>query len=253
MLKDGNYLNVQAWMITKLNLKGIKLLVYAIIYGFCQDGDNCYHGSLQYLQDWTSSTKQCIIKILKELINDGYIVKEESFPNNKYFISKNYLENIHIGKQSLPDGKDSLPNGKQNLPNEGNLFLPNNKYIDNKENNKYNKNKEYRENAEIVIKYLNDICHTRFKITNSNIKNIQARLKEGYTVDELKRVVDSKFNEWGLSPVKFSNGKMSNCYLRPQTLFSGNFDSYLQESYTKISSGSVKSIERSEERSNKKY
>ena len=253
MLKDGNYLNIQAWMITKLNLKGIKLLVYAVIYGFCQDGDSCYHGSLQYLQDWTSGTKQSIIKVLKELVNEGFVVKEESFPNNKYYISKNYLENVHIGKQILPEGKEILPNGKQILPEEGKLNLPNNKDINNKEDNKYNKNKEYREKSEEILNYLNNICHTHFRLTNSNMKHIQARLKEGYSVDELKKVVDTKYSEWGAIPKKFSNGKMSNCYLRPQTLFSTNFDSYLQESYISKDNNEVKSVERSLERSTKQF
>lgn len=76
-MKSGTFIVIQDWMITKLNLKGNDLLVYAIIYGFSQDGESRFTGSLQYLADWCSATKQGIQKNLKNLIERGLITKFE--------------------------------------------------------------------------------------------------------------------------------------------------------------------------------
>ena len=37
-MKDENYIVLQGWMINKLNLKGNELTVYALIYGYSQNG-----------------------------------------------------------------------------------------------------------------------------------------------------------------------------------------------------------------------
>jgi len=40
-----------------LGLKGNDLIVYAIIYGFCQTPGHKFNGSLAYLQEWTNSSR----------------------------------------------------------------------------------------------------------------------------------------------------------------------------------------------------
>ena len=64
-VKDENYIHIPGWAVTRLGLKGNELLVYSIIYGFSQDGETRFTGSLQYLSDWTNSTKQSCIKCLE--------------------------------------------------------------------------------------------------------------------------------------------------------------------------------------------
>ncbi len=72
-----------------------------------------------------------------------------------------------------------------------------------------------------VLSYLNQICGSNFKpTTQSHLKNINARLSDGATVEECKMVIDFKFNQW--------KGKEQAQYLRPSTLFvPKNFDGYL--------------------------
>lgn len=65
MPKEGTYIVIQSFMVNDLGLKGNELLIYAIIYGFSQDGSSEFSGSLQYLADWTNSSKQCVIDTLK--------------------------------------------------------------------------------------------------------------------------------------------------------------------------------------------
>ena len=75
-----------------------------------------------------------------------------------------------------------------------------------------------------IIAYLNHVVGakytTRCKSTN---KMINARLREGHTVDDFKTVIDKKYAQWGKDP------KMAQ-YLRPETLFcASHFESYLNE------------------------
>ena len=85
-IKDGNFMVIQSWMIKYLNLKGNDLLIYAIIYGFSQDNESKFTGSLQYLADWTNSTKQGVIKSLKNLLDKKLIFKKEEYKNNIKFV-----------------------------------------------------------------------------------------------------------------------------------------------------------------------
>lgn len=65
-ISDNNYYVISGWMINKLELSNTELMVFAIIYGFCQhdEVEGNYHGSLQDLADFTGTTKQTIIKVL---------------------------------------------------------------------------------------------------------------------------------------------------------------------------------------------
>lgn len=86
MIKDENYITILGFMVNKLDLKGNELLVYAIIFGFSQLKNQRFTGSLQYLADWTNSTKQGIQKNLKSLIEKGLIAKEDKIINNVKFV-----------------------------------------------------------------------------------------------------------------------------------------------------------------------
>ena len=117
-VNENNYIAIQGWMVKDLGLKGNKLLIYAIIYGFSQTEGQVFSGSLQYLADWTNSTKQGVIQNLKELIELGYIGKNEKILNGVKFCeyySKKFngvLNKVEWGiKESLMGGiKQSLPN-----------------------------------------------------------------------------------------------------------------------------------------------
>lgn len=122
-IKDGSYINIQSFMVTELELKGNELLVYAIIYGFSQAEGTYFNGSLQYLADWTNSTKQGIVKNLKSLMEKGLIEKVgESGQINCYkanrVLNKVYQSTEFTSKQSLIDHSTKF-NGtiKQSLTN----------------------------------------------------------------------------------------------------------------------------------------
>ena len=78
---DNNYINIQYWMVSKLNLKGNELLLYAIIYGFSQDGNSVFSGSSSYLESWLNTSKQTVFNTLKSLVEKGLIIKMDKIVN----------------------------------------------------------------------------------------------------------------------------------------------------------------------------
>lgn len=85
MIKDENYLTVQGWMITKLNLSGNKLLAYALIYGFSQGKNNYFSGSYQYIMGWLNCTEKTAITTINALVDDGLIIKEQFSENGTIY------------------------------------------------------------------------------------------------------------------------------------------------------------------------
>jgi uncharacterized phage protein (TIGR02220 family) len=73
-----------------------------------------------------------------------------------------------------------------------------------------------------IIEYLNEVLGTKYKYSADYIKkHINARLSEGYTLEDFKTVIDKKYAEWiGTEFAKF---------LRPETLFGTKFVQYLNQ------------------------
>lgn len=147
-VKRDNYINIQGWMVSDLKLKGNDLLIYAIIYGFTQDGENRFTGSLKYLADWTNSTKQGVIKCLKSLCDRGLIGKKENVINGVKFCEYYATELTGVLNKVEYPMQQSLTGGiKQSLPN--NLLL------NNKLNNLKERKKERCSFDRLIAEYSN--------------------------------------------------------------------------------------------------
>lgn len=73
---------------------------------------------------------------------------------------------------------------------------------------------------ETIVFYLNEKAGTSYKATTAKTKSaINARLAEGFTVDDFRTVIDKKCAEW--------IGTDMEKYLRPETLFGTKFEGYL--------------------------
>lgn len=122
MVKNENFIVIQGFMINELNLKGNELIIYAVIYGFSQTTGQQFTGSLQYLMNWTNSTKRNVINNLQSLMKKGLIEKEEVFVNNikfcKYFAKYAGGEkNSPVMKKNNNSGEKNSPGGEQSIPN----------------------------------------------------------------------------------------------------------------------------------------
>lgn len=81
-----------------------------------------------------------------------------------------------------------------------------------------------------IINYLNNKTNSNFKYqTKSTQTKINARLNEGYTLDDFIAVIDKKYNEW-------VNTEFEK-YLCPETLFGTKFEKYLNQ---KVSNNKTK-------------
>ena len=79
------YIVLQGWMISELKLKGNELIIYACIHGFSQLDGQVFSGSLQYLADWTNSSRQTVINTIKSLIEKGLVEKTDKVINGVKF------------------------------------------------------------------------------------------------------------------------------------------------------------------------
>lgn len=78
--------------------------------------------------------------------------------------------------------------------------------------------------TEEVVNHLNHRLGTKYKpTTQATRKLIKARIKEGFTVEDMKLVIDKKATEW------VNNPKMAQ-FLRPDILFGNKFEGYLNTS-----------------------
>jgi len=77
-MKNENYITIQGWMINELKLSGAELLIYALIYGFSQDGESKFKGSMQYMANWLGMTRQAILQALNKLLKKGYLNRHET-------------------------------------------------------------------------------------------------------------------------------------------------------------------------------
>ena len=80
----------------------------------------------------------------------------------------------------------------------------------------------YTAEYETIVGYLNEKTGKHYSsTTESTRKHIRARLKEGFTVEDFRTVIDKKCREW--------KGTDMDKYLRPETLFASKFDRYLND------------------------
>ena len=84
-MKNENFIIIQGWMVNELNLSGHELLTYALIYGFSQDGESEYRGSISYLCKFLNCTRKTAIKVLSNLTESNLITKREIYDNNQKF------------------------------------------------------------------------------------------------------------------------------------------------------------------------
>lgn len=74
-----------------------------------------------------------------------------------------------------------------------------------------------------IISYLNEKTKSNYSFKGKNtLSHINARISEGRTLEDFKKVIDVKSKEW------LNDAKMQ-VYLRPDTLFGSKMESYLNQ------------------------
>lgn len=125
------------------------------------------------------------------------------------------------GNLRLARAQNPNPNPNTN-PNTKDILSGNPDDADGVSAPKQAKKAKLAQDAKLVIDYLNAKTGSKYRYSKSSTKHILARLGEGFTVDDCKSVIDKKCNEWLQDPY------MSK-FLRPETLFAGKFEGYLNQ------------------------
>ncbi|HEP1247817.1 TPA: conserved phage C-terminal domain-containing protein [Streptococcus pyogenes] len=172
-----------------------------------------YYTNDQLMIDLNCNSNKTIIKIKKELKNAGLMTEVRqgmNLPNRIYLEALNgSVENTFQEVQKVHLG--SVENTLSEVQKVHTIKTENTKTENN--NNKLLICKE-------VISYLNLKAKKNFKVdTASHHRFIKARLKEGYTLEDFKKVVDVMSARW--------IGTEYEQYLQPQTLFGNKMDNYL--------------------------
>ena len=199
--------------------------IYAYLASFAGAGDTAYP-SVSIMCKHLGISRDRFYRHRKSLLDNDFIritqhQNEGGWSNNLYTVVS----------MPQPQNKDTQNKDTQNKDTQ-NKDTINNSSINNSINNNSNTSVEvakypYKE----VIEYLNEKTGKSISYrSNRNKKLIRARINEGYTVEDLKKVIDNKVNDWFGKGIKFSNGKPAENYLHPSTLFiPKNFDKYLNE------------------------
>ncbi|VTT02215.1 conserved phage C-terminal domain-containing protein [Streptococcus oralis] len=178
-----------------------------------------YYTNEQLMVDLNSSEKT-IIKFKKELKDVG-LLKEVRQGNN--LPNRIYISAVDGTVNSTVSELEILQSGTVKTTVSELEFLQTNKT----DNNEIDNNNKLSICSE-VINYLNSKAKKNFKVnTASHQKFIKARLKEGYVLEDFKKVVDIMVAKW--------KGTEYEQYLQPQTLFGNKMDNYLNHPMPKRS------------------
>ena len=220
LLRDNNLSNQAIGLICKMlslppewnySIKGL--------VSICKDGQCKITSALQELKD------NGYLKIVP-IRQDGKIIKwEYHIYEEKQQINNTESFNIEETSAEIEEEISEV---------EKNIEKPtlNNNVITEKSRSDYRKEKKSKNqviesDAENIISYLNMIADTNFRMTNNNLKLVKQLLRVGFTIDEIKKVIDFKTKEW-------INDSRMRQYIRPQTLFGEKFEAYLNASNINI-------------------
>ena len=227
------YIVIQDWMISDLQLRGNELLTYALIYGFSQDGESEFKGSLKYISKFLGVSKSTAQRNLENLVNRGVIEKRveeiSGVKFNRYIAhekaeppivktSTGCSQNGYGGVVKTSTGCSQ--NGYGGVVKMG----TNNTNIYNTNNNTSNNTKDkgaparYFDDEELNNKFL-EFLSMRKKIrkpvrTDRALKALLKKLHElsGGDVGLMKQIIDQSLDkEWlGLFELKTANDSTKN-------------------------------------------
>ena len=184
-----------------------------------------YYTNEQLMVDLNSSEKT-IIKFKKELKDVG-LLKEVRLGNN--LPNRIYISAVDGTVNSTVSELEILQSGTVKTTVSELEILQTNKTDNNEiDNNEIDNNNNKLLICKEIISYLNLKAKKNFKVdTASHQKFIKARLKEGYVLEDFKKVVDIVVAKW--------KGTEYEQYLQPQTLFGNKMDNYLNQPMPKRS------------------
>lgn len=202
-MENGYSICLNKWALDKEIKNELGLLL--IISSLCAKEGYCFANN-GFLSELFGINEVSISRNLKKLekksyINIEYEKRGAEIISRKIRLTKMLTDDYQKCKSTI---NKNVKDNNINIKNKNN----NNKYI-----------------VEI-LDYLNTKINSNYKTTTkSTIQKINARIKEGFTLENFKTVIDKKTEEWA--------GTELEQYLRPDTLFGTKFESYLNQNIIK--------------------
>lgn len=198
------------------------------------DGDNGCYASNNYFADFFGITAGRVSQIINSLKDRGYLTISYN-KKGKQVVSRviRVVNKLNEGSKNIKDPIKKTKEGYLENAEENNTS----RIIQDNNTDKSNKGSAQPPHLSAqrkeVIDYLNKKTGKRFKPNaDGNKRVIDPRLKDGYTVDDLKHIIDVKYAQW--HGKTFSNGQLGDNYLRPETLFRvSKIEGYLNEEMPK--------------------
>ena len=120
-IKNENFIAIQGFMVKELGLTGNELIAYALVYGFSQDDESEFKGSLNYVAEWLNCPRTTAFNLLNKLADDGFIKKTKKTINGVKFCNysatkpnNEELKEIKLRKQIRKE-KEKLERSSKNL------------------------------------------------------------------------------------------------------------------------------------------
>ncbi len=201
--------------------------------GMLADDDGFVNQPRSVMRQCGASEDDMKVLIAKKFV----IVFENGVIVIKHWRINNYLRNDRYKETAYIEEKEQLVTDKNGgyhlksefgIPNNGIPSIDKNRldkkrediYIAEETEEEKPKSKKYASECEEIINYLNSKAGTHYRNVESNRKLITARMKEGFSVDDFKTVIDKKCAEWV--------GTDMQQFIRPVTLFQASkFENYL--------------------------
>jgi len=203
--KDAHYVQLWIYLILKANHKevffnGVKIPRGGLLTGRKKISDDT----------WINESK--VERMLKFLESEQQI-EQLGTGKGRVIVIKNWDKFQKVNSKVNND--DTMV---QQRLNNGSTMLEHIQVMSN-DNNESN-------DIKAIVNYLNSVLGTNFKYSSKQTRSlIKARIKDGFTVDDFKLVIDKKFNEWDRTDM--------SKFLRPETLFSNKFEGYVNQQINK--------------------
>lgn len=204
--------------------------IYAYFCSYTGSGDTCFPSRGRICEDLgiAADTYQ---KYLGQLVKNGYLAVEQvrkdgRFSHNVYTVLQEkspctettVTENTGHGE--LDTNITSFPNSNTSSCNSNSFLSP--PYSPPRgERAEAEETDVDTETALVIVDYLNRMSGKKYRLVDKTKKLISARMREGFTVDDFKTVIEKKCRDW-------KDGDFDK-YLRPVTLFGTKFEGYLNQ------------------------
>ncbi|MBC3887258.1 hypothetical protein GH810_02905 [Acetobacterium paludosum] len=169
---------------------------------------------------WSNTKVRNFLSVLEK---DGMIIKKtDSKKSTLTVVNYKCYQDLEKCKRSAQEVDEKCAESAKEVREHTNNKENNENHVNNA-NNENKKQTVISSESQEIIEYLNQTLGTNYKSTTKATQDvIKARLKEKYTVDDFKQVIDIKYAEWSGDP-------KTSVWLRPSTLFGNKFESYLNQ------------------------